>query len=71
MGAPERLREVVEAKGIPADIKVYPNAGHSFANKLPAQPLLRVAGFGYNDAATEDAYSRVFAFFSEHLAASS
>ena len=35
-----------------------------------AQPLLRIAGFGYNDAATEDAYSRVFAFFNEHLAAS-
>jgi carboxymethylenebutenolidase len=70
-GAPERLRAVVEAKGIPADIKAYPDAGHSFANKLPGQPILRVVGFGYSDAATEDAYSRVFAFFREHLAASS
>jgi carboxymethylenebutenolidase len=69
-GAPERLREVVEAKGIQADIKAYPDAGHSFANKLPAQPLLRLVRFGYNDAATEDAYGRVFAFFREHLAAS-
>src|SRR5690606_26282579 len=33
IGAPARLREVVAAKNIPADIKVYPDAGHSFANK--------------------------------------
>jgi carboxymethylenebutenolidase len=67
-GAPARLQKVAESKGIATDIKVYPDAGHSFANKLPAQPLLRITGFGYNDAATEDAYRRVFAFFNEHLA---
>jgi carboxymethylenebutenolidase len=70
-GAAARLSKVVEDKGIPADIKVYPDAGHSFANKLPGQPLMRIAGFGYNAAATEDAYGRVFAFFNEHLTASS
>ena len=68
-GAAARLSKVVEDKGIPADIKVYPDAGHSFANELPGQPLMRIAGFGYNAAATEDAYGRVFAFFNEHLAA--
>jgi carboxymethylenebutenolidase len=68
--APERLREVVAEKAIPADIKVYPDAGHSFANQLPAQPLIRITGFGYNEAATEDAYRRVFAFFTEHLTTS-
>jgi carboxymethylenebutenolidase len=69
VGAPARLRSVVEEKGITADIKVYPDVGHSFANKLPGQPLLRITGFGYDEAATEDAYARVFAFFREHLAA--
>ncbi|HEU0190167.1 MAG TPA: dienelactone hydrolase family protein [Mycobacterium sp.] len=69
VGAPGKLRRVVEHKGIPSDIKVYPHAGHSFANRLPAQPLLRVAGFGYNDTATADAWARVFAFFGEHLRA--
>lgn len=69
IGAPARLREVVAAKNIPADIKVYPDAGHSFANKLPGQPLMRITGFGYNEAATEDAWRRVFAFFAEHLRA--
>ena len=65
-----RAREIARsgrAKNITADIKVYPGAGHSFANNLPAQPLLRIAGFGYDQAATEDAWSRVFAFFGEHL----
>ena len=70
VGAAARLRQVVEDKGIAADIKVYPDAGHSFANKLPGQPLMRITGFGYNPAATEDAYRRVFAFFNEHLVAS-
>jgi carboxymethylenebutenolidase len=67
IGAPTRLREAVLTKHITADIKVYPNAGHSFANRLPAQPLLRITGFGYNQAASEDAWSRVFAFFAAHL----
>jgi carboxymethylenebutenolidase len=68
IGAPDRLRKVVEDKGIASDIKVYPDAGHSFANQLPGQPLLRITGFGYNEAAAEDAWSRVFSFFGEHLA---
>ncbi|MGV0742083.1 dienelactone hydrolase family protein [Mycolicibacterium sp. XJ870] len=67
IGAPAKLRKIVQAKSIPADMKVYPDAGHSFANQLPGQPLLRATGFGYNEAATTDAWSRVFAFFGEHL----
>lgn len=67
VGAANRLRRLVEHKNIPHDIKVYPHAGHSFANKLPGQPLIRIAGFGYNDVATADAWARVFAFFGEHL----
>jgi carboxymethylenebutenolidase len=67
IGAPVKLRRVLEQKAIANDVKVYPRAGHSFANKLPAQPLLRITGFGYNQATTEDAWARVFAFFGEHL----
>ena len=66
-GAPEKLKRVLDEKGVTNDIKVYPRAGHSFANKLPAQPLLRIAGFGYDQAATDDVWARVFAFFGEHL----
>jgi carboxymethylenebutenolidase len=67
IGAPNRLHRILEHKGIPNDVKVYPRVGHSFANKLPAQPLLRITGFGYNEAASEDAWARVFAFFGRHL----
>ncbi len=67
VGAPKKLQRVLDHKGIANDVKAYPKAGHSFANKLPAQPLLRITGFGYNEAATEDAWARVFAFFGEHL----
>ena len=67
VGAPKKLQRVLDQKGITNDVKVYPGAGHSFANNLPAQPLLRIAGFGYSQAATEDAWARVFAFFGEHL----
>ncbi|MGB8387175.1 dienelactone hydrolase family protein [Mycobacterium sp.] len=66
-GAPERLRQLTTSTNITTDIKVYPGAGHSFANKLPGQLLLRIAGFGYNEAATDDAWRRIFAFFGEHL----
>lgn len=62
-----RLRRALDANGVPNDVKVYPGAGHSFANDLPHQSLLRIGGFGYDAAATADAYGRVFAFFGEHL----
>ena len=67
VGAPKKLQQVLDHKGVTSDVKVYPGAGHGFANKLPAQPLLRIAGFGYNPAATEDAWARVFTFFGDHL----
>src|SRR5271166_5103415 len=67
VGAPKKLQQVLDHNGVTSDVKVYPGAGHGFANKLPAQPLLRIAGFGYNPAATEDAWARVFTFFGEHL----
>lgn len=67
-GAPERLENLVRDKGIAADVKTYPNVGHSFANQLPLQPLLRVTGFHYDAAVADDAWRRVFAFFAEHLA---
>jgi carboxymethylenebutenolidase len=66
-GAPGKLQRVLDHKSITNDVKTYPKVGHSFANKLPAQPLMRIGGFGYNEAATVDAWARVFSFFGEHL----
>lgn len=63
----EALEEVLTHKGIAHDVKTYPNAGHSFADYAPLQPISRIMGFGQNDAAADDAWQRVFAFFGEHL----
>jgi carboxymethylenebutenolidase len=53
------------------DVKEYPDAGHSFMNRLNAgpvlTPLLRVTGVGYHHPSAEDAWRRILAFFAEHL----
>jgi len=67
IGAADKLRAVVDEKQIPADIASYPGVGHSFANRLPGQPILRITGFGYDEAVADDAWSRVFAFFDRHV----
>ncbi len=60
------MRKALDAHGIEHDIKKY-DAGHSFANQLPMQPLMRIAGFGYSPEAEADAWKRVYAFFAQHL----
>ncbi len=68
VGNGPRLREALQRNGVEHDVKVYPNAGHSFANELLGQPFLRILGFGHDTATTDDAYRRVFEFFGTHLA---
>lgn len=65
----QRLTRALVDGGIAHDVHTYPGVGHSFANELPAQPLIRIGGFGYDAAVTADAYRRVFAFFDAHLGA--
>ena len=69
IGTAPRLKETLDRAGVDNDVKVYPDVGHSFANELAAQPLLRIVGFGHDAAVTDDAYRRVFDFFGAHLAA--
>ncbi|MEU0538766.1 dienelactone hydrolase family protein [Nocardia sp. NPDC005978] len=66
-GRGDKLERVLTEYGIDHDVKTYAGVGHSFANDLPAQGLLRVAGLGYDEAATSDAWARIFAFFDTHL----
>ncbi|QUH00550.1 dienelactone hydrolase family protein [Saccharopolyspora erythraea] len=71
-GAAAKLESELSARGVTHDVKEYPDAGHSFANRLPLGPfnvLARVAGFGYHHETSEDAWRRVQNFFAEHLAA--
>jgi carboxymethylenebutenolidase len=72
-GAAAKLETGLSRKGIPHDIKEYPDAGHSFLEHFPVgplAPLLRVAGLGYEAASADDAWRRIRAFFDEHLTAS-
>jgi carboxymethylenebutenolidase len=69
IGAPAKARRALETNGIVHDLVVYPGVGHAFANRLPAQKVQRIIGFGYDQEATDDAWRRVFAFFAEHLVA--
>jgi carboxymethylenebutenolidase len=68
-GAAERLDRALAEHGVPHDVKEYPDAGHSFANRLggPLNALLRVGGMAYHHESSEDAWRRVMAFFAEHL----
>ena len=70
VGAADKLRDALAERGVPHDVKEYPDAGHSFANRLPLGPfnaLARVLGFGYHHESSEDAWRRVLSFFAKHL----
>lgn len=69
---PAKLRKSLEKLGVPHDVKVYPDAGHSFFTEAPGG-LLGVIGrhlplrVGYHEESARDAHHRVVAFFHEHL----
>jgi carboxymethylenebutenolidase len=71
-GAAAQLEAALTQRGIPHDVKEYPEAGHSFLDRFnvgPFTPLLRVAGLGYHQPSAEDAWRRILRFFAEHLQA--
>jgi carboxymethylenebutenolidase len=73
-GATEKLDDSLTRLGVEHDIKEHPGAGHSFMSLDPPGPagrLKRVAFLGHDQAATDDSWARIFAFFGEHLAESS
>lgn len=66
-----RLEQDLPALGIPYDLKIYPQAGHSFMNQ-PANGFVRLlggvmGGAGYEPAAAADAKERLLRFLKEHL----
>lgn len=69
-GAAAKLDRLLAEREVTRDVKEYPEAGHSFANRFnlgPATPLLKVAGIGYHHESAEDAWRRVLEFFGDHL----
>ncbi len=73
-GAGPKLEAALTEAGIPHDVKVYPEASHAFMNPTQAGPkVLRplmntVVGFKPRPDDAADAWSRIEAFFGEHLA---
>lgn len=66
-----RLIADLDALGKEHDIRIYPDAGHSYLNHSVgpplswlARPLLQVE---YNEQAAEDSWSRMLPFFQKHL----
>jgi carboxymethylenebutenolidase len=54
----QKLDIALDQYNIPHDIKIYPNAQHSFFNDQ---------GSRYNSEASKDSWQRVMAFFKEHV----
>ncbi|MGB8347199.1 MAG: dienelactone hydrolase family protein [Ktedonobacteraceae bacterium] len=54
----QRLAVALDEYHVPHDIKVYPNAKHSFFNDQ---------GGSYNAAAAQDSWQRILGYFQEHL----
>ncbi|HVV76087.1 MAG TPA: dienelactone hydrolase family protein [Mycobacteriales bacterium] len=71
-GAAAKLERALAANNVEHDVKEYAEAGHSFLTNQTGRWafVARVPGFGHVEAAAEDAWSRVFAFFGKHLAES-
>jgi carboxymethylenebutenolidase len=71
---PARLERALTVVQVEHDMKVYPQAGHSFLNNHdPAEvPTLfvimaRLMGTGYHEPSAQDARRRIISFFNKHL----
>ncbi|GAA2725519.1 dienelactone hydrolase family protein [Actinocorallia aurantiaca] len=67
----EEYREALEGKAVPVDLKVYPEASHSFFQSYGGLRgfYMKVSGMTHDPEVSADAWGRIFAFFEEHLAA--
>lgn len=69
-----KLEAALTKAGIAHDVKVYPEASHAFMNPTQAGPkalrpfMNTVMGFKPRPVEAADAWSRIEAFFGEHLA---
>ncbi|MEA2210802.1 MAG: carboxymethylenebutenolidase [Solirubrobacteraceae bacterium] len=74
-GRAQRLEGALSELGVAHDVKEYPQAGHSFMNRIPfgpgLDPVAHLVGFDYHQPSAEDAWRRIFSFFDEHLAQTS
>jgi carboxymethylenebutenolidase len=67
-----RLERHLTELGVEHDVEIYPDAGHSYMSRHEQTFLVRLAArgpmrVGYDDAAAEDSWRRMLAFFEKHL----
>lgn len=67
-----QVKATLERSGIDNDVKIYPQAGHSFMNDSEGHTLIKAIGrpllaVGYHRDAAEDAWDRILTFFGEHI----
>jgi carboxymethylenebutenolidase len=73
LGHAKRLERHLGELAIEHDVKIYDGVGHSFMNDLSLSSpgwMLKMPNpmsAAYDEAAAEDAWARIFAFFREHL----
>jgi carboxymethylenebutenolidase len=61
---------VLHTLGIDHDVMEYPDAGHSFMNRIAGpelNPVLRFIGMNYDHPSAEDSWRRILSFFDAHL----
>jgi carboxymethylenebutenolidase len=67
----ERLESLAVEAGIPHDVRVYPDPGHSFMNQDSGPAVMRFLGrltaVGYHHESAEDAWGRILEFFGTHI----
>jgi len=70
-GRAQRLERALTELSVPHDVKEYPDAGHSFMNRINAGPVLgtavSMARFNYHHPSAEDAWRRILDFFEVYL----
>lgn len=64
-GHPERLEAQLTELGVTHDVKTYPEANHSFLERMP--PPISVFGLGLHQPSAADAWARILRFFDTHL----
>jgi carboxymethylenebutenolidase len=69
-GRAAKLESALQTLGIAHDVKEYPNAGHSFMNRIAGPPInqgLKFIALNYHHPSAEDSWRRILSFFDTHL----
>ncbi len=70
-GRAQQLERALRELNVEHDIHEYPDAGHSFMNRINTGPLLNpivhFVGFDYQHDSAEDSWRRLLNFFDRHL----